>query len=117
MLTKIIFEITFLFKMAANAPLEVSLCESKSCKITKLRVQKGSKVAGGTLLALYTVENQVCDQDDGRVEQKLKSQYVGTVEEVLFNEGDVIEPGYLHMNHVYLRVVKKLNLQEDNLKV
>ena len=81
--------------MAANTPLEILLSESKLCKITKLRVKRGTKVAGGTLLALYTVENQDDDQDNGTSEQKLKSQYVGTVEEVLVNEGDVIKPGYI----------------------
>ncbi|XP_071510054.1 RNA polymerase II subunit A C-terminal domain phosphatase-like [Diadema antillarum] len=79
--------------MAATAPLEISLCEAKSCEITKLKVKLGSKVSAGTILLLYRAvsEENASDKDTG--EQKLKSQYVGTVQEVLAKEGDIVEPG------------------------
>ncbi|XP_054748719.2 RNA polymerase II subunit A C-terminal domain phosphatase-like [Lytechinus pictus] len=79
--------------MAASAPLEIFLPERKSCKISKLKVKSGSKVSKGTVLLFYRSENEDIGGEEKGPEQKLKSQDVGTVKDILANEGDEVKPG------------------------
>ncbi|XP_064640607.1 RNA polymerase II subunit A C-terminal domain phosphatase-like [Lineus longissimus] len=69
--------------MAASAGCTILFPESEPAKLLKWKIKKGYRIAKGSLLALYSHGNEESIQ-------KLKSQEIGLVEELLISEGETI---------------------------
>jgi pyruvate/2-oxoglutarate dehydrogenase complex dihydrolipoamide acyltransferase (E2) component len=72
--------------MAASVGCTILFPETEPAKLVKWKIKRGYRIAKGSLLALYSYQNE-------KSVQKLKSQEIGMVEELLVSEGEVINFG------------------------
>lgn len=81
----------------------LNLPSTSACRLVKWVAEPGSRVRKGTVLVTYTTD---LSSDEPENEVPLKSTLVGVVKEKLFEEGSVVEPGYVmgicHLHVVYI---------------
>ena len=71
----------------------VSLPLSTPCRIIKWVAEPGARVRKGTVLLTYSTD--VSSTEPSETETVLKSNLVGVVKERLFEEGEIVHPGYV----------------------
>ncbi|XP_033096360.1 RNA polymerase II subunit A C-terminal domain phosphatase-like [Anneissia japonica] len=77
--------------MAASENI-IRFCGSQQSKIVKLKVKIGARVSKGSTLGFYKVIDANSDDGYSKTTEKIRSEMVGTVKELLVLEGDTIEP-------------------------
>ena len=82
--------------------LPLSLPSPTPCRIIKCVVEPGGRVRKGTILLTYSTDLSSAEPGNETV---LKSTLVGVVKERLYEEGEVVQPGYVRLNVHVLAII------------
>ena len=83
----------------------ISLPPSIPCRIIKWVAEPGARVRKGTVLLTYSTDVSSAEFSETETETVLKSTLVGVVKERLFEEGEIVHPGYVY-ELIYNIIVK-----------
>ena len=83
----------------------ISLPPSTPCRIIKWVAEPGARVRKGTVLLTYSTDVSSAELSETETETVLKSTLVGVVKERLFEEGEIVHPGYVY-ELIYNIIVK-----------
>ena len=70
----------------------LTLPSTSPCRIVRWIAEPGSRVRKGTVLVTYTTDLSTAETED---EVPLKASLVGVVKEKMFEEGEIVQPGYV----------------------
>ena len=95
----------------ADPLMEFSLPSKNICKIVKLKVKEKGSISKGSVIATYVLRGNGKDEFHDEEVLKFKSEYFGTVEELLVKEGDVVQPGYEIISIIPINIFQHYFLQ------
>lgn len=80
---------------------EVKLPVRAPARLTGWLVSSGDTIRKGNILCKY----QLMAEESGGAMMSLKAPCVGVVKQLLAQESDILQPGYISTHHVYLTEV------------